>query len=175
MTLFVVPLKMRGPRTSSFRNTLSFRKIRKHRVRGPSHIGLPSVILMPVSPPYSHSGDMHPDDATEGVFSGAYLPSSFGLCQDGCRLHLHRRKGKVEGQISSWRIVVLCTETSTEARLCAQGPYQRLQFRTALGTDSSLQLRMTIKIAPLDLHKGKKYGWNVYFCCIKETGQPTVK
>ena len=30
-------------------------------------------------------------------------------------------------------------------------------------------------VAPLDLHKGKKYGWNVYFCCIKETGQPTVK
>ena len=62
---------MRGPRTSSFRNALSFRKIRKHRVRGPSHIGLPSVILMPVSPPYSHSGDMHPDDATEGVYQGS--------------------------------------------------------------------------------------------------------
>ena len=133
MTLFVVPLKMRGPRTSSFRNALSFRKIRKHRVRGPSHIGLPSVILMPVSPPYSHSGDMHPDDATLRV-SGAYLPSSFGLCYAGCRLHPHRRKGKVEGQISSWRIVVLCAETSVRQRLCAQAPYQRLQFRTAFGT-----------------------------------------
>ena len=32
-----------------------------------------------------------------------------------------------------------------------------------------------LRFAPLDLHKGKKYGWNVYFCCIKETGQPTVK
>ena len=32
----------------------------------------------------------------------------------------------------------------------AQGPYQGMQFRTAFGTDSSLQLRMTIKIAQND-------------------------
>ena len=28
---------------------------------------------------------------------------------------------------------------------------------------------------PLDLRSERKYGWNVYFCCVKETGQPTVK
>ena len=25
-----------------------------------------------------------------------------------------------------------------------------------------------LRFAPLDLHKGKKYGWNVYFCYIKD-------
>ena len=41
--------------------------------------------------------------------------------------------------------------------------------------DDSEVVYQILRFAPLDLHKGKKYGWNVYFCCIKETGQPTVK
>ena len=51
---------------------------------------------------------------------GAYLRSSLGLCQTGCCLRLHRRKGKVKELISSWRIVVLCAETRLDRRLCAR-------------------------------------------------------
>lgn len=28
---------------------------------------------------------------------------------------------------------------------------------------------------PLDLRSERKYSWNVYFCCVKETGQPTAR
>ena len=28
---------------------------------------------------------------------------------------------------------------------------------------------------PLDLRSEREYGWNVYFCCMKETGQPTAR
>ena len=79
-TLFVVPTFLRGPRTIDFCNNLYFNKIQIWLVRGPSHIGLPSVILMPVSPPYSHSGDMHPNNATEGRVSRAYLDIFVEIC-----------------------------------------------------------------------------------------------
>ena len=52
--------------------------------------------------------------------TGAYLSSSLGLCQNGRCLHRHWQMEKVEEQIFSWRIVVLCAETSTEPRLCAR-------------------------------------------------------
>ena len=29
--------------------------------------------------------------------------------------------------------------------------------------------------APLDLRNKRKYGWNDYFCCVKETDQPTAR
>ena len=77
--------------------------------------------------------------------NGAYLPSSIGLCYAGCRLRMYRRKEKVEEQIPSWRIVVLCAETRLGRRLCAQATYQVMQFRTAFGTDSSLTLGTTVK------------------------------
>ena len=58
-------------------------------------------------------------------------------------------------------------------RLCARGinPSKTTKSRTHTFPGDS----RFFAVAPLDLHKGKKYGWNVYFCCIKETGQPTVK
>ena len=82
----MIPLKMMGPRTSSFCNALSFRKIRKYRVRGPSHIGLPPgnpkeicALMMPLKaytkgrPRISRHlhRDMHPDDATGSVYRGS--------------------------------------------------------------------------------------------------------
>ena len=51
-------------------------------------------------------------------------------------------------------------------------PQQILHF---VQNDREEVLHQILHFVPLDLHKGKKYGWNVYFCCIKETGQPTVK
>ena len=36
-------------------------------------------------------------------------------------------------------------------------------------------LREMSRQAPLDLRNERKYGWNVYFCCVKETGQPTAR
>ena len=84
--MFVIPLKMMGPRTSSFCNALSFRKIRKYRVRGPSHIGLPPgnpkeicALMMPLKaytkgrPRISRHlhRDMRPDDATGSVYHGS--------------------------------------------------------------------------------------------------------
>ena len=122
-------------------------------------------------------GDMHPDDAVESVYRGSaahistfLFPSSIGLCYAGCCSLLHRRKGKVEGQISIRGELLfyaqrrrlnrvsahgpfnicsvwhhLCAETSVRQRLCAQAPYQGIQFRTIFGTDSSLTLRMTTK------------------------------
>ena len=50
-----------------------------------------------------------------------------------------------------------------------------LQILRCTQNDRKDVLLQILRYAPLDLHKGKKYGWNVYFCCIKETGQPTVK
>ena len=133
--MFVIPLKMMGPRTLSFCNTLSFRKIRKYRVRGPSHIGLPPgnpkeicALMMPLKaytkgrPRISRHlhRDMHPYWERISRIAGAYLPSPLGLCQSRRCLRLHRQKGKVEEQISLWRIVVLCAETSIKPRLCAR-------------------------------------------------------
>ena len=110
-------------------------------------------------------GDMLPDDATGSVYHGspAHISRPLDLGQGGRCLRLHRRKGKAEEQISSWRMVVLCAETSTKLRLCAQATYQGMLFRTVfchpersrrrsegsgvpfwlLGTDSSLPLRMS--------------------------------
>ena len=118
ITLFVVPTFLRGPRTIDFCNNLYFNKIQIWLVRGPSHIGLPSVILMPVSPPYSHSGDMHPNNATEGVDatgsvyhgSQAHISRpSLDLCQGGRFPRLHWQMEKVEEQIPSWRTASLRT------------------------------------------------------------------
>lgn len=30
-------------------------------------------------------------------------------------------------------------------------------------------------VIPLDLRNKRKYGWNDYFCCVKETDQPTAR
>ncbi len=70
-------------------------------------------------------GDMHPDDATGSVYHGspAHIsrpPLGLCLCQSGRCLHRHWQMEKVEEQIPSWRIVVLCAETSTKPRLCAR-------------------------------------------------------
>ena len=32
-----------------------------------------------------------------------------------------------------------------------------------------------LHFVPLDLRSEREYGWNVYFCCMKETGQPTAR
>ena len=151
---------MMGPRTSSFCNALSFKNIRKYRVRGPSHIGKPlgnpkeiCALMMPLKaytkgrPRISRHlhRDMHPSR-----IAGAYLPSPLGLCQSRRCLRLHRRKWNVEKQISSGRMVVLCAETSTEPRLCAQDTYQGMLFRTGFGADSSLRSERQDTIAQND-------------------------
>ena len=59
--------------------------------------------------------------------------------------------------------------------------HHRRSRRRSEGSDALLRVITPVfytrffAIAPLDLHKGKKYGWNVYFCCIKETGQPALE
>ena len=91
--LFAVPSKKRGPRTTVFHNVLSFNKIQKCRVRGPSHIGQSPAICdiwfsttspeictprMPLKayiegrPRISRHlhRDMLPDDATGSVYQG---------------------------------------------------------------------------------------------------------
>ena len=40
----------------------------------------------------------------------------------------------------------LCADASVRQRLCAQGSYQGMQFRTAFGTDSSLAVGMTLLV-----------------------------
>ena len=70
-------------------------------------------------------GDMHPDDATGSVYHGspAHIsrpPLGLCLCQSGRCLHRHWQMEKVEEQIPSWRIVVLCAETQFCRRLCAR-------------------------------------------------------
>ena len=47
-------------------------------------------------------------------------------------------------------MVVLCAETSTEPRLCAQDPYQGMLFRTGFGADSSLRSERQDTIAQND-------------------------
>ena len=79
-------------------------------------------------------GDMLPDDATGSVYHGSQAHisrPSLDLCQGGRFPRLHWQMEKVEEQIPSWRIVVLCAET----RFCALASYQRMLFRTAFGTD----------------------------------------
>ncbi len=85
-------------------------------------------------------GDMHPDDATGSVYHGspAHIsrpPLCLGLCQGGRFLFRYWQMEKVEEQIPSWGIAVLCAEASVRQRLCAQAPCQGMQFRTAFGTD----------------------------------------
>ena len=164
---------MMGPRTSSFCNALSFRKIRKYRVRGPSHIGLPPgnpkeicALMMPLKaytkgrPRISRHlhRDMHPDDATGSVYHGspAHIsrPRSVSARADAVSACIgkwrrsrsryprrelsfyaqRRRPSRVSAHgpfniCSVWHH--LCAEASIRQRLCAQAPYQRMQFRTA--------------------------------------------
>ena len=107
-------------------------------------------------------GDMHPDGATGSVYHGSQAHisrPSLDLCQGGRFPRLHWQMEKVEEQIPSWRIVVLCAETRFCRRLCARtfqyilcmassvrrgvspatplrtGFIQRMLFRTAFGTD----------------------------------------
>ena len=83
-------------------------------------------------------GDMLPDDATGSVYHGSQAHisrPSLDLCQGGRFPRLHWQMEKVEEQIPSWRIVVLCAEASVRQRLSALASYQRMLFRTAFGTD----------------------------------------
>ena len=73
-------------------------------------------------------GDMHPDDATGSVYHGSVAhisrpPLCLGLCQGGCFLLRHWQMEKVEEQIPSWGIAVLCAETRFCRRLCARTLY----------------------------------------------------
>ena len=72
------------------------------------------------------------------------------LGQGGRCLRLHRRKGKAEEQISSWRMVVLCAETSTKLRLCAQATYQGMQF----GRSSVILNEAGGEVKDLEFHSG---------------------
>ena len=121
--------------------------------------------------------DMHPDDATGSVYHGspAHIsrPRSVSARADAVSacidekgksrsgyprrelLSYAQRRGFIDVSAhgpfnicSVWHH--LCAEASVRQRLCAQGPYQGMQFRTAFGTDSSLTLRMTIKITQND-------------------------
>ena len=68
-------------------------------------------------------GDMLPDDATGSVYHGSQAHisrPSLDLCQGGRFPRLHWQMEKVEEQIPSWRIVVLCAETRFCRRLCAR-------------------------------------------------------
>ena len=140
---------MMGPRTLSFRNALSFKNIRKYRVRGPSHIGKPlgnpkeiCALMMPLKaytkgrPRISRHlhRDMLPEDATGSVYHGspAHIsrPLSASARADAVSTCIGNR-GKPMKLISSGRMVVLCAETSTVPRLCAQDTYQGMLFRTA--------------------------------------------
>ena len=69
--------------------------------------------------------------------TGAYLSSSLGLCQNGRCLHRYWQMEKVEEQIPSWRIVVLCAETSTEPRLCARSLQYMLCMASSVRRDVS--------------------------------------
>lgn len=42
-------------------------------------------------------------------------------------------------------------------------------------TTASLRYDMPFTVNPLDLRNKRKYGWNDYFCCVKETDQPTAR
>ena len=115
----MVPTFPRGPRTTDFSNTLSFRKIRKCRVRGPSHIGQSATIYdtgfsttypeictprMPLKayiegrPRISRHlhRDMLPDDATGSVYQG--LPVHISRDPDSSltlRMTEHRGQDRV--------------------------------------------------------------------------------
>ena len=106
-------------------------------------------------------GDMLPDDATGSVYHGspAHIsrPPSVSAMLDAVSTCIGEREKSrdryLRGELlfyaqrrrprrvsahgpfnicSVWHH--LCTEASVRQRLCAQGPYQRLQFRTAFGT-----------------------------------------
>ena len=126
---------MMGPRTSSFCNALSFRKIRKYRVRGPSHIGLPPgnpkeicALMMPLKaytkgrPRISRHlhRDMHPDDATGSVYHG----SPAHISRHGELLFYAQRRGFID--VSAHRVHI---------RGCS--------FGRPSPPDPSLTLRMT--------------------------------
>ena len=71
---------------------------------------------------------MLPDDATGSVYHGSPVhisrpPLCLGLCQGGCFLLRHWQMEKVEEQIPSWGIAVLCAETRFCRRLCARTLY----------------------------------------------------
>jgi hypothetical protein len=83
MTLFVLPSKKWGPRTTIFHNVLLFKKIQISLVRGPSQMGQPLVIPKEICtgrmllkaytkdrPRISRHfyGDMLPDDAAGSVY-----------------------------------------------------------------------------------------------------------
>ena len=169
---------MMGPRTLSFCNALSFRKIRKYRVRGPSHIGLPPgnpkeicALMMPLKaytkgrPRISRHlhRDMHPDDATGSVYHGspAHIsrPRSVSARADAVSACIGKRgksrnrypRGELSFYAQRRRLSRVsahgpfnicsvwhhqCAEASVRQRLCAQGPYQGLQFRTAFPSRS---------------------------------------
>ena len=68
-------------------------------------------------------GDMLPDDATGSVYHGSQAHisrPSLDLCQGGRFPRLHWQMEKVEEQIPSWRIAILCAETRFCRRLCAR-------------------------------------------------------
>ena len=122
-------------------------------------------------------GDMLPDDAAGSVYRGSAAhisrPPSVSAMLDAASaciderekprnrypqgewLFYAQRRGFVDVSAhgpfnicSVWHH--LCAEASVRQRLCAQGPYQGMQFRTAFPTRFFAALRMTIKIAQND-------------------------
>jgi len=55
----------------------------------------------------------------------------------------------------------------------------RVNFNVILSEVKDLNTQTTafeiLRFAPLDLRNKRKYGWNDYFCCVKETDQPTAR
>ena len=45
---------------------------------------------------------------------------------------------------------------------CSEGSMETVAFKI-------------LHFVPLDLRNKRKYGWNDYFCCVKETDQPTAR
>ena len=106
-------------------------------------------------------GDMLPNNATEGVYQGSAVhisrPPSASARMDAVLSCIDEREKSrdryLRGELSSYaqrrrprRVSAhgpfnicsiwhhLCAEASVQQRLCAQGPYQGMQFRTAFGT-----------------------------------------
>ena len=83
--------------------------------------------------------------------------------------HHRRSRRRSEGSGIPHRVSALVSPSGADPLL------RSLRQGAGAQDDREGILFQLLRFAPLDLHKGKKYGWNVYFCCIKETGQPTVK